>query len=373
MKTYKKIRFSFYVITWATIVLMLGHPVLSLASVNYVIDCKIHNDKLEFVKNLQGKLCVFLEDGSFIRAPYGFEKKLSRISAYGEELWRRDILTHHQINLSLDKKNLLVLSQEDKDFEWCKLRQDVVLVLDIETGKTLKRMEIPRKLNDFFDKYRQARLIKDLTYSPGANCEISHFNSFYEIPDNPSGLRIDAFKKGNYIANSAGEAFFILDKNLKKIIWHDDIRENVLGSVHDAQVLRSGKVLFYNNSGRRNFRKQTTMDLYDPITKKVITIFPHKLIVPKKIIRFAGIKIEIEEKPTLDFAPWLGGVQVVPGGLLFSMYTVDRGGFAVFSNYKGEPVWEKFPLQKSIKTNLPDGFQQIKQFDLAKFLEKNKL
>ena len=85
----------------------------------HIIGCVILSSKGEVVFDFPGRFCIFLDDGSYIsNVIIDGLQHVVRFGPQSEIIWKRKMEAHHQINLSPDKKRVLVLSSEkSKKFE----------------------------------------------------------------------------------------------------------------------------------------------------------------------------------------------------------------------------------------------------------------
>jgi hypothetical protein len=77
--------------------------------------------------------------------------------------------------------------------------------------------------------------------------EVSHFNSFYEIPKLKVKSPLPEVKEGNFIVNGRGDGLFILSPDFKTLLRHIDLPQSLNHQVHDAQILEDGRLLIFNN------------------------------------------------------------------------------------------------------------------------------
>jgi hypothetical protein len=85
-----------------------------------------------------------------------------------------------------------------------------------------------------------------------SNYELTHFNSFYEIPKITAKGVPSYIKEGNYIVNGYTMGFFILSPDLKEILHHQKLSNSTGHKVHDVQVLPNGNYLYFNNIDARS-------------------------------------------------------------------------------------------------------------------------
>ena len=333
-------------------------------SKHYSSQCSIFGSDFKNVKQFSGTLCVFFDDGSFVQA--GESMGLQYNSNLGEKIWSHPLRTHHQMNVSLNKKNLLVLHEEVKQDQWCASRFDVFSVLDTSTGKTLKSFHTFDHRQEMITATKGSlRRTKAFTL---AGCDYEHFNAFYEIPDNANSVAIPAMQAGNYLLTSAFGSILILDKDLKKILWHHRFDFQLADHIHDVQVLKNGKFLIYSNEGLfGSAPPRTTINLYDPALNRIETLFPKE---PKSwSVNLFGLRLSLQSAANQelnDYSETAGGVQLLDdGGLLLNINPPGRAAYALLIDQSGKKVWQR--------SFFPEKFQQVKMQDLTRFLENNRL
>ncbi len=315
-----------------------------------VIGCRIYSMEHVVLRNFPGQICAFSSDGSYVSSQPGI---VSRFDGQHKNLWTKQITTHHQINLSKSESEILLMSSEIKE----KVRYDLLLVLSSD-GKEKSRFSLfdhRKVIADRIKKDGGRVLPGDVQWIKheleGVESEFSHVNSFYEVPKLKT--KLGAKWSGGYIVNSLGlQWVWILDRNLKSILWSISTLKMDCAISHDAQVLDNGNILFYCNRGMGN--EQSTLKEYDPVKKKVVWIYPP--------LRPSPQSMSFENS---------GGVQRLQNGnTLFNDLTKDPRGVEV--DAIGKQVWSiNVPFAKSGTAN-PTPFQQIKRFDLENFLTNNQ-
>lgn len=199
---------------------------LDLKKAHLVNGCVVLNWDGTREKVLPGSFCQFFEDGSFLS---GTDQGLKYISKDKEVKWEFKSHLHHQVNLSTDLKRILVMSSQ---YEKIDFRVDKLIVLNRE-GEVL-----------FTQSARS--LMQQVNAKAYHEKEMTHFNSFYEIPE-IVGKVPSYIKKGNFIANSNNVGVFILTPDLKKVLHFFKIPTSQDHQIHDVQVLSSGKMIYFNN------------------------------------------------------------------------------------------------------------------------------
>lgn len=268
------------------------------------------------IKSFPGERCIFLDDGKFVSST---KKEIRMFSPGKEILWEIKGHFHHQVNLSEDKQRILALSSDIVVRDEKKVRDDVVVILNLD-GKIIARERIyPHLVSERTAKVR--KMIQENPLDPEVKYESSHFNSIYEIPENKYSKEIPWLQAGNIIINSTGIGVYVLTPNLKKIIHHKVFPFSFLHSIHDVQITPEGEYLIFNNkvTNSRGARISAIQKYNEP-----------------------------EDKLTLDFraspqeifySPYCGGVQDLGDVIFFSH--VFNGGY-LYS--KGEKtIIQSFP------------------------------
>lgn len=334
---------------------------ISTPEEKHIVACTILNSKGEVVFGFAGQNCIFLEDGSYIsnvlidKIPH-----VVRFGAYNQIVWKRKIEAHHQINLSSDKKRLIVLSTERSKEVLCTTRFDVLNVLDINTGKTLFYWNSKYYATDFVRIFRtfSTPFLHSITDKSSWSCEMTHLNSVYEIPENEYSKKNSAFSAGNYILNFYGLGHvLIIDKNSKKIVW-----ESSLGSknfkvlnLHDVQVLEDGNILYARNFDfLPDVSKSSSFEIFNPNTEKITVLYP----LDKKDYFFSSI---------------MGGVQKLNDGYLLSGNSLTEGGWVMKIGFDGKSVFRYSYPMKNPETGYSFRIQEAKTYDVRLFLQKNYL
>jgi hypothetical protein len=200
-------------------------------------------------------------------------------------------------------------------------------------------------------------LLHSISDYSGWNCEITHLNSAYEIPDNENSKINSAFSAGNYILNFYGFGrVIIIDKNTKKIVWESSLgskRVKVL-NLHDVQVLENGNILYARNY---NFLpddyKSSSFELFNPITEKTTVLYP----LDKKDYFSSNV---------------MGGIQKLNDGYLLAGNSKTQGGWVIKIDSNGKNIFKYFyPIK--LNTELSYRIQDAKSYDVNLFLQKNYL
>lgn len=319
-----------------TFLILLLSPMLSHADwkkLSLVNGCHVFDHQGEQKKSFPGNFCQFFDDGSFISAsPHGI-----RLIRPGSQIkWEIKESIHHQVNLSPDQKRVLALSSNfvQQGEKW--LREDKFLVLSLE-GKILQQQVASAFIGV---------LKKKLPYNER---ELTHFNSFYEIPPLSTARPLPEYlKAGNYIANSYKLGTFILSPDLKKVLHHFSLPQSENHQVHDVQVMENGNILLFNNvvAGSREDNAFSAVQEYDPVTKKLV--------------------LDITATPKqMFFSRHCGGVQRLDKDLILFSHMVN--GTYLYSIKRKNIIANIFKTHVLHTRFYPA--QQVKAMDLKRFLE----
>jgi hypothetical protein len=323
----------------------------------HIIACTILSSKGEVVFGYAGRYCVFLDDGSYISSV--IIDKLPHVVRFGphnEIIWKRKIEAYHQINLSPDKKRVLVLSSERSKKFICNVRFDVLNILDIGTGKTLFYWNTKDYITDLIRIFRSfsTPFLHSIVDYNGWNCELTHLNSAYEIPDNENSKINSAFSPGNYILNFYGFGrVLIIDKNSKKIVWESSLGSKRLNplNLHDVQVLDDGNILYARNFDfLPDVHKSSSFELFNPMTEKTTVLYP----IDKKDYFSSNV---------------MGGIQKLNDGYLLAGNSKTQGGWVIKIDSSGKNVLKYFyPIK--INSELSYRIQDVKSYDVNLFFTK---
>lgn len=317
-----------------------------------VIQCSIFDMQGQIIWHYQADMCLFLNDGRVIVAR---RKSLFMLSQTMDILWEKRFESHHQLNLGLTPDTFLVLGEEYKKWNGKLTKFDTAVVFNFY-GQEIKRFSFYdhfRELGEISNNGNQLWEIRnDLRRNPDVKYEASHANSFYEIPENRYSRSHQAFKKGNFVINSNIQYLtFIVDKDLKNILWHLDHRTpSPRGdNAHDVQVLENGHLLIYGNEDKD--KKYSSLYELDPFKLTLKTLF-------------------IGSPPSVFFSETAGGVQKISETtVLYSDLTNGNWAYEVETKSPFKRIWSmEFSLYPPPMSNK---FQQAKRYDLSGFLEKN--
>ena len=212
-----------------------------LLSGHYKRHCELLSLDLKFKKKFPGRHCLFLDDGRLVSADFDGLKMYDRNQ---QLLWKIEGHFHHMVSLSHDKQYILTMRfilhptvpKTDID-ELLKIDLNGKIVA-AQTSMTLfkaVKFDYPHTLKP------QAK------HTPSLQYELSHFNSIYDVPPNTKSSQGGEFNVGNIIVNTLKGGFFILDKEMKEVLFHFIVKESENHSIHDVQMMNTGEILLFNN------------------------------------------------------------------------------------------------------------------------------
>ncbi len=313
----------------------------SAKQIHNVIGCEIYSVDKKLLRKFPGEMCLFKEDGSVVS---GQDEQLVYYNRHGDVVWSKKLKPHHQLNFSLSGQEILVIGSE----AIAGVRFDVLQLVNLK-GEVEKRFALQAAQKQFLLKRwtdsvkRKHTIIWGRGRFKDSKLEVTHVNSFYEIPDNSLEKKIPAFKQGNYIVNDVSLMLvFVLSRDLKQVLWQDHIREVDWTMLHDVQVLKNGNLLFYDN-GTKEFPQSALAE--------------HDLRTGKDVWKY-------QRQPRGTFySPRLGGIQILENGnILFTDITVSPRSIEI--DRDGREVW-------SMDSPVGSYLQQAKRLDLSMFLQRN--
>lgn len=329
------------------------------AQVHNVIKCTIYNERGEVIRAFPGRPCLFLPDGSFVSSQ---TPKLVFYGPDGSKKWEKPYATHHQLALSNDGKNILVMTYSVHEYKGMRIAFDRLVVLDL-SGKLLKSFDFydyREEINELGRKDRKG-LLHTFGKSPlpgkdkNLKWEFTHANTFYEISENATGKKNSLFQSGNYLVNINGahNVIFVLNDKLDKILWSS--KSIILSwGFHDVQMQPNGWLLIYDNKAS-----------YTGAEREYTAIFELNPLTGERRLVYRA------DPPESMYSQYNGSAQRLENGnLLFSDYS--DGGMAIEVNPAGKRVWSMRGPGKEDATGRPPSFQQVKRYDLSSFLKNNK-
>lgn len=330
-------------------------PYLAHAASYLHFGCEIYefqpppNLQLKLVRKFPGELCLFQKDGSVVMT---FRQRVAKFDYQMKEIWSYPTRAHHQVNASLDGEEILVIGSEiveTFDKRVSKARGDLLIVLDQE-GKLRRSFSLNQNKVQFPAKawtdaeLRKYPMVWDVQRFHDANWELTHVNTFYQIPENAAAKQNRAFAGGGYIVNDISlMQTFILDKDMKKVLWQRSLPKETWNMTHDTQILPDGRLIYYDNG--TSSRPFSRLVEYDLVKGRETWSYPPKL--------------------TRSFyAKRWGGIQYLNSGdVLFT--DITRKPRVVVIDRHGKEKWSwEFADYKYL--------QQARLEDLTQFLSKNK-
>ena len=302
----------------------------------------------KLLKKFGGELCIFQNDGTVIQT---LPDRVAKYDVRMRELWSLPTKAHHQINLSPDGKQILILGSEAvlPNPKQGRARSDVLFVLD-QNGKVKKRFsffENRRQFNKTAWKNAVDRKFP-MIWSPSrfkeVHWEITHANTFYEIESHSAEKTNPEFKKGNYIVNDISLMMaFVLDASLKKILWQKSLRPEFWNMTHDVQVLPNGRLLYYDNGTKDN---------------------PQSQLVEMDLATGKDVWVYRGQKGEKFYSKRWGGVQrLADGGTLYTDITTRQEIIEIDADGNRRWSWHPGPTKY---------LQQARKVDLGDFLKNNK-
>jgi hypothetical protein len=250
-------------------------PLEKIKSLSLINACRIFSIEGKHIKTYPGQICIFLEDGSFISA---HEKTIRRISKENEIIWEKAGHFHHQVNLTPDKQRILALSSDVIVDKSENKRQDKFMILSLD-GKILHEQKAEYLFKEAGVISKDMAMMSTLAREMNARNEISHFNSFFEIPVLSKKSSAPFIKTGNIIVNSLEFGLFVLSPDLSKVLHHTLFKRSLDHHVHDVQVNKNGNFIYFNNlaNGKSEDEKilyrHSEINEVHPLTHKVINTF----------------------------------------------------------------------------------------------------
>ncbi|MBC7539658.1 MAG: aryl-sulfate sulfotransferase [Bacteriovorax sp.] len=313
------------------------------------IYCKIFDFNGILVREYPGSKCVFNDDGTFMMTSNN-DKEIGFYNQNASAQWKLPLHTHHQLNKNAEG-NYLVMSSTVKRYLNTRMRFDKLIIMN-DQGNILnyydlaehidlveKNKTIPKKLTNSFAWDKETGL--------EAESEVSHANSFYQIPSNPKSSEMVFLREKNYISsNTFCNCAIVFSSDLSKIEKIISLKDNYI--IHDFQILPNGNLLGYFNSslGNHSIIEQTYIGEFD-------------LTSDKYIFRFTP--------NNHFFSRYTGGVQKFMERLYIYNDYSDSDPKATIINDEGEIL--KVIRFKALDNK--DGFQQAKIIKLDLFLKNN--
>ncbi len=267
-----------------------------------IADCRILTTEGVLLRKFPGVLCAYLPNGDFFSAsPGGLrafdkEKKLK---------WEIPGYFHHSLEFNHDRTRLLALSSNIYEENGVRYREDVAMVVSL-AGEVLHRVGTRELLKAGGGELHDTIMVPHIQKQTGAVKEISHFNSFHEIPTSLKRPH-PVWGMARYVVNGAGHGTYLVDEQLKQVALRF-VADPQYHGVHDAQITSEGHLLIFNNQVREGTQLYSAVQEYDLRTKRLrreVTGEPRGLFFS----RYAGGVQRLDEDRWL-FSDNLHGVYV---------------------------------------------------------------
>ena len=335
-----------FLITVGAILVGLFHA----SSLQHIqIGCSIFDPQGKQIRAYDGGRCVFFSDGRVVAAD---RRKIAMYDSFGATLWKHEMHTHHILTQTMNG-DILVSSSDVVTWNNEPARVDVLHRIDVNgrIKNTFRFSEHP-ELIEGEPGIHPISFTWDKDAGIKADYELTHFNSYYEIPANPIAKKIAAFAEGNIVVNTISTGrIFILSPDLSKVLWTFDQRKYGFSAyIHDVQVRTNGNLLFYENM--EIDKENSSLVEFDPLSMK--TIWRYRANPPESF-----------------FALVCGGVQVLANGdVFYSDITDENEAHLVTRNDRLIQTF-KFHSPKDAKGQLI-GIQDAKLRELTQFLKHNR-
>ncbi len=318
---------------------------IDLSRLNLIAGCRVHNSNGLAIREFAGNYCLFFTDGRYLSAD---ATRLAMVKSDKTFLWQIPGHYHHQLNWSADKKHVLALTSNFEKSDGLTIRIDVLKKIDLD-GKVVAEIS-SRKI---FDDLKITRIKSPFDWDPSskqkADHEISHFNSFYEIPAGVRHPKMSSVVGGNFIANSTHSAAVIISSNFKTALARVQFPSSILETTHDVQITKDAQVLFLNNEAvydELNSGPRTTIETMDPFSKK-------------NTYRFQA------SPPEMFYTPLAGGVQQVGDEYLLISHITNA---YFFLERKTGKIVRSNVFRDAKKGHSFRSVQDIRAEDLSEFL-----
>lgn len=250
-------------------------PGLNLVSVHRRVHALLFDSDGEILHSWQGKGDVWghaelLKNGDLI-VPEKTGKRfdLLRLNWEGEEVWRVELGTHHDVEVRPDG---LISSlgfeerQEDDIDSELSFRDEHILLIDPNTGAELERASFYDMFSaaDEFQHLEQRwieRVRKDTDW-----IDLYHANSVEWMHRPELVERSSLYSKDHVLVSFRHQACVaIFDWTQRKMVWQWG-RDEISGS-HDASLLANGNILIFDNGLGRGWSRAVEVN---PISKEIV-------------------------------------------------------------------------------------------------------
>lgn len=201
-------------------------------------------------------LCAYHDNGSVVEGN-PMRGTLSMYDKNNQLLWSSQENVHHMINFTRDMQKIMLITSEIIPLSKQPVRSDCFSIRDLKNTK-IHEWCVGAHLEELLilgygDQGLWDVGVNSFYKNESAPKEVSHANSFYEIPKNALSATNPAFAEGNFIVHLYGplKMLMILDPSLQKILWHKKMdRFNFDGTTyvvhsHDNQITPEGNLLSY--------------------------------------------------------------------------------------------------------------------------------
>lgn len=331
--------------TFVQTVSRAGEKKLELSRLNLIAGCRVHSPEGFAIREFAGNHCLFFSDGRYLSAD---ATRLAMFKSDKTLQWQIPGHYHHQLNWSADKKHVLALTSNFEKTDGHTLRIDALKKIDLD-GKVVAEIT-SRKI---FADLKITRITSPFDWDPSskqrAEHEISHFNSFYEIPAGVRHPKMNSVVGGNFIANSLHSGTVIISSDFETALARIQFPSSVNETTHDVQITKNGQVLFLNNEAvydEKTSGPRTTIEMIDPLSKK-------------NSYRFQA------SPPEMFYTALAGGVQQVGNDYLLISHITNA---YFFLERKTGKIVRSGVLRDAKKGHSVRNVQDIRAEDLTEFL-----
>lgn len=298
--------------------------------------------------------CVFNSDGSYFG---GTSKALELVGRDDQVVWSKPFHTHHILTRTANG-DVLVGSSEVRAIEDEKVRSDVLLRVN-RAGEIVGRFSFADHESEWHRLiWRESKYVPftwDREALPSVIAEISHLNSYYEIPasaeSNQTLAQTPAFPSGAVVINSSAPNSFLLvvTADLQSIVSMHDFGRDV-PITHDVQVLPTGHLLFFNNGNTADAQPFSSLMKLDSRNWLPVWTFA-------------------ENPRSRFFSKICGSVQLLSNGHVFFSDITNEVSRAREIDQNGKSVLDLTLFDHRKNPSDTKGIQEAKRINLAEFLK----
>lgn len=341
----------------------ISYKYFSQDSFNYFnIGCSLYGREGKLVYSQPGYAnCDFSPEG-LVLASEPAHNMITLFSQFNKIIWAIPENNHNSLKFSRDYKSFLVMTSEVINSNQKQVRSDCFSRRDLE-NHILAQWCVKDHLQELITL--GFNLTETFIYpeTKKAVHEVIPVNSINEIQANKRSSSNAAFSPGNYVINlfSPSGAVFILDHDMKKILWSKKMYQFVTGeknyflSVDDVQVAPDGLILAFvsaqsSNLDRRAPAEHSKIIKFDPNTNEFKWVY---------LIKNAE-----------DLDPYNGSVTELRDAYVF----VDNasGGRLFEINRKYKIFWTFVNPEIDPISKLPARINQLKLYKDSSFLKAHK-